>query len=382
MGEGSEGLELEQEESPAQLEIDLGDEVLEIEEGPADEDIRDTVARAAEALQQEAQEEPAATEDEPAGDKGQEVEQPADAEQTQQVEQPEQSEAIEPPASFDAKAKEQWGNTPHSVRQALSKRVKDLEAGYQKAVWQVQQRERDVKSIEESVAPFTKDWAAAGISPAQGLALLCKTHEDMLKNPEATLVDIANKNDIDLSKAAALQRGESAEGQAQYAQLAPEQAKEISELRKLRETIENERRQQAANAAYSQISAVRDEKTADGSYVYPLLHDANFLNQARPRIELEYGYAQQSGAPIDWGEATKRAYRFLNPTAVSPAIPQGSETQPQVQQQPQQPQAQAVSVRSKSSPTDSSKFDLDVDKIPDDPRATAELAARMLGGLA
>lgn len=356
MGSGEQGIEeLEAVEEEFEEEV--------IDETDEDDILFETVEETAERSKLEA-EAAAGTESDQSSDgaEGETENKPA-AKSTQQAQEPVQQQVnIEPPQRFSPEAKAAWANVPPIVKQEYSRAIQNLENGQRKWIADQTELKRQAETIVSAIEPWAKDWAEQGIAKHQGVALLAKTHEKMVKNPAKTLAELALDNNVTPQQIQAYLNGEvkdDAPLQQQQALQNLDNHPRILSLTKTVEQLQNERDQQIVNAEVEKLKALRDQVDASGNRPFGRILDEEFLKEAKPLVDALRTPPRGadgrfiSGPVISLSDAYKKAYRvWLQDTGQtsqeSAASQLTNQSQPQTQQQ--RKIAQPVSMRPRSVP--------------------------------
>ena len=354
MGDGTESFEeVEETTEDAQFE----EPAVELEdEDYTQEMLRETPEQTAERVAKALKEEPATTENQPAGSASAQGAGPARGPDgkflprqpaTQEAGQQQPVTADEPPQRFTPQARAEWANTPPAVKQELARAINDVEQGQRKWLREQHAVKQQAETVVNAVSPWAKDWAEAGISVHQGVALLARTHENIVKDPDRTIAQLITDNSANLENIKAYLEGR-AVGNAQPL---PDPG-QVS-LQKKYEQLNNEfseyKRAQAGQQAANQFRAFASQRDSAGNPVYPDMLKQEFLDWAHPHVirlrtpTYDARGNQIPGMSIE--EAYKRAYAEWQ--REHPSQNNLHVTQPQTTQRPS---STPVSMRPRSAP--------------------------------
>lgn len=292
-------------------EIETNEEITETDQPTESEPVRETAAETAKRIHDELSSR--GTDQDP--EKGTESPEKADPRQLNKK-QEEFDPELSPPARLNAKEKEVFNNLPKGLKRAYHRAIRDTEATFTKAQMELVPKLREYQTIDEVVSPFLSEWASQGVSKSQAIAQLVGTHA-ALKDPNQKvgkfkwLMQNCGIRPEDLLEDGAQHTGATLENDPRYQAL----LQEVTSLRNQVYPILNNYTQaqeaaeaQAVNGALAEMQAVRDERDAAGRYLYPHLHDADFLNnKARPLVSV----LVETTPGLGYGEALRRAHDIL-----------------------------------------------------------------------
>lgn len=378
MGEGREGAE-----EAEHIDIESDD----FDPGDMDE----TLALAVQLTRDEAEsdDEGAAEQAEP----GTQVTKPergkADAQQQAAQQQPSPeggAETVDPPSRFTARQKELFAQAPRELQQGYAQAIKDLQSQYTKQVYNLNRERGEIGGIREAIKPLSAELRRRGLTESQGITALSQAHLDSVSDdPEVRLKQLTkqfSKNDI-FEAAKRLGGGGSQNGSAGGQQADISQHPEYVGLKQRLDQVtswmtETQTQQTSAQAEtfVQELQTVINEKDAQGRYLYPELHDADFRERAKPFV-IQLG---QTSPDLSFGDRLKRVtLMFRGQTSPQGDLNRapGTELQPQNGQQ-STPRAQPISVRGKATPTSGGMLTPDAAEIPDDVDGTVDYVARMM----
>lgn len=376
MGIGDEGTT----ESIEEVTLDEGqdvtqndenlDGILETEATSTEEHLHETVEQTINRVKAEAAQKSPNGDKPSVGSEGKKLDKQVNG-QSKEAKQPagqESQEQIEAPKRFSQEAKEAWAAAPKVLKEEYQRAVRDLEAGQQSKLREIHNVKAQAETIVNSIQPWVKDWAASGISAPQGVALLAKTHERMLADPEKECARLIMDNKCDFAKVQAhlnafqqgteLPSGAANTGGNGY-QIDIAQHPQFQALQKKIEQYDNEIRQQTVRAETDKIRALRDIVNADGTKPYGEILNPEFLQYAHPLVSALRTPPRGEdgrfigGPPMTLVDAYKRAYHAWLSENGNAAQTSATSTQLQNSQQVRKP-AQPVSMRPRSVPVGAS----------------------------
>lgn len=234
-------------------------------------------------------------------------------------------EEIPAPESFSAEAKEAFYKFPKAIRKEVKKRYDDMHADYTRKTQEVAQVYNQAKPVIEIVNKYLPRWGKVGLTPESALSAILATN-DQLVDPDPKVrkqayselfvnSGLTGQDFIDILEQAGSPLVDKFKGQS--TQQAP-----LTEQEKYRQNwIDSQiqqQYQQQVNTAVSEIQAVRDERDAQGRYLWPRMHDQNVLEgQIKPLASNLIQQQSQYGQYLSWGDAVKRAYLALYPESAT-----------------------------------------------------------------
>lgn len=259
-----------------------------------------------------------------------------------------------PPERLSLELKEKFHQLPQEFKEVVSKSVNELE-GYTTKVLQDAQRERaEINSIREVTKHYAPEWHQRGLTEAQAIAEYAATDRALL-NPETRLPTVAKllKNlGITPEMVYQFQQGGGAPQQnlQQNFQKPLTEAEVVriwqQEQEKAQQQYATQARQQAEQSAAQEVLLVKNEVGANGRYLYPELHDDNYIQRVKPFVAA----IRESQPHLSFGEATKQGIFRLRVAEGRAGTP--SSSQPKLSQQEQERINRAsVSVRSRGNPS-------------------------------
>jgi hypothetical protein len=307
------------------------DEGVPLDQTPSDDLEEDIFKAIDQILAQEGGEAEGEVEKEPEDDDSTEAP-PEDAEATetaepepQQAKQPQEKpkrvEEIPAPEGFSAEEKEAFYKAPKKVRQAIKRREDERDSYFTRRTQEIAQKEHLVSDVMQVTNKYLSKWGRAGLTPASAITALA-SFQDRLTDPDVgtrkqafaelfvnsaltaqDFMDILEQSGSDVSKFKPQQ-------QPQQTPLTNQDIQRQNYIDSMMQSDWNNKVQSALN----QIEAVRNERDAQGRFVWPKLHDQNFLDsQVKPLAQTLL--AQQPN--LNWGDAVKRAYLALDPSSAA-----------------------------------------------------------------
>lgn len=272
---------------------------------------------------------------------------------------------LEAPQRTTSDFKEWYKTAPPEMQQQFNKIVKDLEHGQLQKLREIHDYRQTVEPVFQALQPWAKDWSERGISLPQGVALLAKTHERMVEDPEGELARLIQDNFSEdqveqaLHNISARVRGEAPANGSSGTSVGYNQDitkhPEFQSLRNELDLIKNERREAEIASETQKIQALRNEVDADGNKPYEHILNPAFLRYAQPlvterRTPPRDEYGRFTGAPKSLVDTYKELYgewiSFVRPESSTMA---SASPQP-VQAQPQRQPAEPVSMRPRNAP--------------------------------
>ncbi len=328
LGEVTEGEETESNEPQAS------------EEEPVEESARDTVRRI---INEEKSKEEAQGGD---GPEEEEVEEEAEApEPIKRGPGRPPKEDIPPPARFSAAEKEEFARLKMPQKRAIARMVENHEAAFTRAQQQYAKAANEARSVMEAVQPYVTKWGQRGFTVPAAIAALAAAQE-RLTDPNTAYdawLQLGQEIGVDISS---LQK--QGQGSAQGSQL-PDISRhpqflalqqQLQGVQSFQQQLQAQQQGARVSSIVEELSAVREEKDAYGRYLFPKLHDADFLDSVKPLVEAIAGNVPG----ISYAEALKRAYYTIEGNS-------GNQQQPaRLPAQGRTAPTGAISVRGRSAP--------------------------------
>lgn len=258
-----------------------------------------------------------------------ELEQPQEAaEQPETEEQPEdkpqvevkRKELYEAPTDWTAEEKEMFYKAPKKVREAFHRRSKEMQAQFTRVTQRIAEKERQVDDIVGVTNKYIAKWGRAGLTPAQAVSALASM-QDRLTAPEVqhrkeAFAELFVNSGLTADDFMDIIQGAGKTLPQQQVQQRQQPALTQADIAR-QQYIDSMMQQQylaQVNTAVQQIEAVRNERDAAGRFIYPKMHDQNFLETQIKPLAMTM-MQQQPG--LNWGEAARRAYLALDPSVAS-----------------------------------------------------------------
>lgn len=233
---------------------------------------------------------------------------------------------IKAPARFTAEEKELFNKLPPEIKQIADKAFKEQQADYTRAkqfladgVKQLEAEKALNTELTKTMNRYLTKWGSNGILPEQAIMALASV-QDELTNPDKEVRKSAYARLLVNSGLEPNDFVEILGGQVQTYQ--PQQQIQqpvLTEAEKMRQSYidsliardqqsSKQQEEQQVLSVLQEIEQVREMKSPTGSYLYPKLHDQNFITQAKPLV---LAIMETTGST--WGEAFKKAYATLVP---------------------------------------------------------------------
>jgi hypothetical protein len=368
--EGSEGLDEPILENQDAEEIDQDDAASE------DETARETVERQYEILKEknsrneDAQKEPATKRGKAKSGVGEQ--------------QPLFNEPIPAPAMLKAVHKEAFNKLPPDLQRPISDLITNYQGAMTRATTEARRAQKDAEHIIETVRPYLlshPELQAEGFTEAKIVSGLLAAHQ-RLTNPETAIqayAELGMQIGLDEDKVSEI-LGLKGGGAGSGVDISkhPDFIALQNKLNSVTSYLDGTRQQQVqsvASRAVASMEEARNQTDASGRYLYPELHDVDFLERTKSLVPA----LAKNFPELDDGALLVKARNILvgqdNGSLAQvnqPRLPQQS--QPRVS-----PSAANVSVRGKSAPIVSGQSD---DDIPEEalasPAASAAWALKQL----
>lgn len=224
-------------------------------------------------------------------------------------------EAIAPPNRFSAEQKQVFNKAPREVQEAVSQMVRDQEAHFTKKNQELSEKSTGVEDYQKAIQPYLKEWNVRGLTGPQAIAQLAASHQKLVDNPLESLAWLAESLGVqdhvtiekDGKPVAPASSGQAAKTTQQNG------ASVDPALTNRLQALENKISQQEAQPVVEQLRSFRDTQDASGNYMYPELHDGNFLAKVKPLASAVAGNSPN----LSYVEAFKQAYTALTGRVVA-----------------------------------------------------------------
>ena len=376
MLEGGEGVQELREES-AGIDEPIrgeGDEIEDDDATPENETPRETVEREYGLLKKknsgdaDSQASPATKRGKTKGDVG--------------VQQPLFKEPMAPPAMLSAAHKEAFSKLPPDLQKATSDVITRYQGAMTKATTEARRAQKDAEHIVETVRPYLlshPELQAEGFTEAKIVSGLLAAHQ-RLTNPESALqayAELGMQIGIDQDKISEILSIGSGRGGvggdiSQHPQFMALQ-KKLDSVTSYLDGTRQQQVQSVASRAVSEMEEARNQRDQSGRYLYPELHDVNFLERTKSLVPA----LAKNFPELDHGALLVRARNILVgqngglAQVNQPRLPQQSQTRVS-------PTDADVSVRGKSAPVVSGQMDDIPESALTDARASAAWALKQL----
>lgn len=264
---------------------------------------------------------------------------------------------IPAPDRFRAEAREAWKTAPRALKEEYARAIQDLESGQTKKLREIHDIKVQSETVVNAIAPWTKEWAAKGISPHQGVALLAQTHERMLENPAKEIARLIADNGLSVADIqAVVDGGDGTGGNGQGMAYDITRDPKFIALQERLDSYDNERHQQMAKAETDKIIALRDFTDEAGNKPYGNILDTEFLQYAQPLVNALRTPPRDAegkftgGPPMSLEDAYKKAYfTWQHETGKTPQISAPSH-QPSINGTHARKPAEPVAMRPRNKP--------------------------------
>lgn len=229
-------------------------------------------------------------------------------------------ELYEAPTDWTAEEKEMFYKAPKKVREAFHRRSKEMQAQFTRVTQRIAEKERQVDDIVGVTNKYIAKWGRAGLTPAQAVSALASM-QDRLTAPEVqhrkeAFAELFVNSGLTADDFMDILQG--AGKTLPQQQVEQRQQPQLTQADIARQQYIDSMMQQQylaqVNTAVQQIEAVRNERDATGRFIYPKMHDQNFLETQIKPLAMTM-MQQQPG--LNWGEAARRAYLALDPSIAS-----------------------------------------------------------------
>jgi len=266
---------------------------------------------------------------------------------------------LPPPNRLSAEQKEHFNKLPAPLKKATHAMFQNVEAQFTKAMQEARGAQREAAHIVEAVRPYLlshPELQEQGFTESKIVSGLLAAHQK-LTNPKTALSTYADLGaQIGLSKekiAAILDIAKGNDASVVDIKQHPDFVSLQERFNTLESKIGGAERQSLeaqVTSIVSEMEAVRDERNQAGQYLYPKLHDGQYLEQVKPLVS-----ALVRAIPgLSYGEALKRAYHQIEGTTGNSI----QATQPRLPTTPigrtERSAAAVASVRGRSAPAVSS----------------------------
>jgi hypothetical protein len=289
---------------------------------------------------------------------------------------------IPAPNRLRAEEKEAFHAMPEPLKRAVHGMFRAHEAEFTQAMQRTVARERESQHVVEAVRPYLlahPELSEQGFTESRLVGALVAAHQRLTdpKTQRQALAELAQQQGLGDNIVQAIIG--SGQGGAPDISTHPEIAalrERVARAESYQQQVQQQQFNGAVSGIVSEMEQVRNEMDATGRYLYPELHDADFLEGCKPLVS-----ALVRALPgISYGEAFKRAYHTLKGQYGNSL--QGIQTRlPANNQQTERAQQAAVSVRGRSAPMNGGTSTW-IDEIPiedlGDARRTTQLALENL----
>jgi hypothetical protein len=282
---------------------------------------------------------------------------------------------LEPPTRWTVEAKEWFNKQPTEYKREIVRQNSDFESHSTKLWQEINRQKSRYDGIDQIVKKYGEEWNLKGVSDVAAIAELAATEQALRKDPEGTLARLIKALRVDPEKLLGKVTGK--ESASENNSASPEVLAlraELNEIKNWKQGLASNYENQAAESVAQEIREVQNLQDSNGRYIYPQLHDSDFLARVKPFVTA----AKEAQPGISWGEATKRGYQALQSINGSPSL-QPAKLPGQTQPNTNKSRARLVSVAGQSSGSGSlGGMSLEDVKIPKSAEDTARLVMQML----
>lgn len=238
------------------------------------------------------------------------------------------AERLQAPTSWKLEAKEWFNKQPREAQAELLRRTQEQEAYFTKTSQELNREKTRYSEVNQLLDYYVPRWGVNGITPGQAAAELFAMQDLLARDPKQGLTKIMQLNGVTIDDLVSYQQGgaqQTFSQQPQQTALTPEEVRRI-----VLETNGQMTEQQLVQQAQSEVQAVANEVNAEGTYLYPELHNPSQVERVKSFVR----DLRETQPGLSWGEATKRAVqtlriqdgRFGSPSpATSPKLSQANE---------------------------------------------------------
>lgn len=287
-----------------------------VKEAPVSKDppsTEDSVRQAIEQIKQEKEKAIAPSEEE---DKEEvKTEEPRKAEDKQETKEVKRgrpkSEDFIPPTDWDADGKEEFRKFPKTAQKNIAR----ISSAYEK--WRKQEinkigdhertllaKEREIDGIRTVVQRFLPIWGSEGITPEQAITQICTFFTKCGQDPDAAILELAQslKRDVEIKNKAT----NGIVHDPAFRELQSTVQSLAGTHRSQAESARDSHLQHVANRFDSAHENLKEQVNSEGKYIFPDLHDEEFVQQNVGPLAIGIAKANPNLAPED---VIKRAYR-------------------------------------------------------------------------
>lgn len=227
---------------------------------------------------------------------------------------------LDAPARWSVEKKEWFNRQPREVQEEVSRGWSEIESHTTK-LWQDLQREKSQsEGINRIVAHYMPKWGIAGLTPEQAIAELCAAQDLIQQNPLEAYDRLLAKSGVTPQQVHEYRQNRGQNNQvSQVSKTSENNLTRQDILSIIQEWNQSNSQQRELYSAADEIRQVQREVGPDGRYVYPELHDSQYLERVKPLVE----DVKKTQPTLSWAEATKRAIntlRILDGKVGSPSL--------------------------------------------------------------
>lgn len=221
---------------------------------------------------------------------------------TQPKEEKPKAEYIDPPHTWRAEDKEAFKKWPVEAQKEFRRRHDEMERQFHRINTDWRKVKTEYEDIDRAVSGFEKSWAAVGITRGEGIQRLARAQMMLDANPAQAITQIARSYGLQVQIAG--QNGGNGHVSPQIDPTVQALREELNSIKQTFTTREQQAQRQANEAKLSEFHGVRDETDEFGRYLYPELHDDQFVENLAPL----YAAFEKTNPDLSPAELLKRAY--------------------------------------------------------------------------
>lgn len=216
---------------------------------------------------------------------------------------------FQPPSDWTAEAKEEFKKLPKIAQKEVVRIAQSFEKHRKQQINEFSEKERsltskekELDSIRTTVARFLPVWGRQGLTAEAALSEICTFYADLLNDPDAALEDVARKVGRKIQI-------EGKKVQREADPLLQETLNRVQNVEKFvnsaKQTQQSYQNQQLAQSIDNAFVDLRDLENGAGKYMYPDLHDPEFVKREIEPLVLGLARANPN---LSWDENIKRSY--------------------------------------------------------------------------
>lgn len=196
---------------------------------------------------------------------------------------------LQPPERLlkNEKAKLIFNNLPKTLKREYHRMVKDVEAGGSRVTSEAQKHIQEVRSIKEAVEPFAGQWAELGFTVPQGILSLARSQQKLTDPKTAVQTYVELGRDLGITPEIVQQHLSGKPPAAAVSDEIERHPKFVAMQKRvdaLSSAVEQTSNTTVVQPIVQQLEAVRHQVDAAGDFLYPELHDDDYLNSLKTRV--------------------------------------------------------------------------------------------------